>query len=92
MLNKGSLNLSSGQAVTRNVDNVVNTATDPVVTIVIATSAISGELDGRKSVGGLAIDREIGALRSSPYTHSGKYPYNACGHPKRCGPCWARAA
>jgi hypothetical protein len=50
VLKKGSLNLSSGQTVTRNVDNVVNTATDPVVTIVIAASAISSELDGNRSV------------------------------------------
>ena len=50
MLEKGSLDLSSGETVARDVDNVINTATDPVVTIVIATSAISGELEGDRSV------------------------------------------
>lgn len=51
MFDKGSLDLSSGQTVARDVDNVVNTATDPVVSIVIAASAISGELEGDQSVG-----------------------------------------
>lgn len=45
MLQKGSLDLGSGQTVARDINNVVNTAANPVVTIVIATSAISGELD-----------------------------------------------
>jgi len=44
MLHESSLNLSSGQAVTRHVDDVVNTATDPVVAVVIAASAITREL------------------------------------------------
>jgi hypothetical protein len=45
VLEEGGFDLSSGQTVARDVDNIVDTATDPVVTIVIATSAISGELD-----------------------------------------------
>lgn len=44
MLEEGGLNLSSRQTVARNVDDIVNTATNPVVTIVVTTSAISGEL------------------------------------------------
>jgi hypothetical protein len=47
VLDESSLDLSSGQAVTGNVNNIVNTATDPVVTVLIATSAISGELDNK---------------------------------------------
>lgn len=91
MLDKGSLDLSSGQTVARDVDNVVNTATDPVVSIVIATSAISGELEGDQSVDEPSNSVDV-AIRNIPYTHSSRYPYNACEHPKRCGPCWARAA
>lgn len=45
VLEEGGFDLSSGQTVARDVDNIVDTATDPVVTIVIATSAISGELE-----------------------------------------------
>jgi hypothetical protein len=44
VLEECGLNLGGGETVTRNVDNIVNTATDPVVTIVITSSTISGEL------------------------------------------------
>lgn len=44
VLEKSSLDLSSGQTVSRNVDDIVDTATDPVVAIVIAASTISSEL------------------------------------------------
>lgn len=45
VLEESSLDLSGGQTVARYVHHVVDTATDPVVAIVIATSAISGELE-----------------------------------------------
>lgn len=53
VLEKGGFNLSSGQTVTRHVHNIVDTATDPVVAIVIATSAITSELQkvSRNSLG-----------------------------------------
>lgn len=44
VLEEGSLNFGSGQTVARHVHDVVNAATDPVVALVIATSAITGEL------------------------------------------------
>lgn len=44
MLNKSSLNLSGRETVARDVNNVIHTASDPVVAVVIATSAISSEL------------------------------------------------
>lgn len=44
VLEESCLNLSSRQTVARDVHNIVDTAADPVVTFVIATSAISGEL------------------------------------------------
>lgn len=50
VLQESSLNLSCGQTVTRNVDDIVNTATDPVVTIVIATSTITSELKGHQQM------------------------------------------
>lgn len=46
MFEKSRLDLSGRQTVARHVHNVVDTATDPVVAVVIATSAISGELEG----------------------------------------------
>jgi hypothetical protein len=44
VLEKSGLNLSGGQTVSRNVDDIVDTATDPVVAVVITASTISGEL------------------------------------------------
>lgn len=44
VLEKSSLDLSSGQTVSRNVDDIVNTATDPVVAVVVTASTISSEL------------------------------------------------
>jgi len=44
VLDQGSLDLSSGQTVTGDVDNVIDTATDPVVTLVIASSTITSEV------------------------------------------------
>lgn len=44
VLEKSSLDLSGGQTVSRNVDDIVDTATDPVVAVVITASTISGEL------------------------------------------------
>lgn len=44
MLKESGLNLRSGQTVPRDVDNIVNAATDPVVTIVVTAGTISSEL------------------------------------------------
>ena len=44
VLDQGSLDLSSGQTVTGNVDNVIDTATDPVVTLVITSSTVTSEV------------------------------------------------
>lgn len=44
VLNQSSLNFSSGQTVSRDVDNIVNTATDPVVAVLVTTSTITSEL------------------------------------------------
>jgi hypothetical protein len=45
MLDKSRLNLGSRQSVTRNVDNVVNTTSDPIVSFVISASTIASELE-----------------------------------------------
>ena len=55
MLEKGGFDLGSGETVTRHVHNIVDTTTDPVVAIVIATSAITSEL---QRVSGNSIDFE----------------------------------
>jgi hypothetical protein len=44
VLQKSGLNLGGGQTVAGDVDDIVNTATDPVVTVVVTASTISGEL------------------------------------------------
>jgi hypothetical protein len=44
MLDEGCFDFGSRQPVPRNIDNVIHTATDPVVTLVVASSTVSGEL------------------------------------------------
>ena len=41
---KSGLDLSSGQTVTANVDNVIDTAADPVETLVVTAGTITGEV------------------------------------------------
>lgn len=45
MLDESGLNLGSGQTVTADVDDVVNAASDPVESLVVTTSTITGELE-----------------------------------------------
>lgn len=44
MLNKGGLNLRGGESMPGDVDDVIDTATDPVVAFMITPGTISGEL------------------------------------------------
>lgn len=44
VLNEGSFDFGRGETVTADVDNIINTATDPVETFVITGSAITSEL------------------------------------------------
>lgn len=44
MLKQSSLDFGRRETVTRDVDNVVNTATDPVVSVMVTASAITSEL------------------------------------------------
>ena len=44
MLDQSGFNLSSGETVSRNVNNVINTATDPVVSIIVTGSTITSEV------------------------------------------------
>ena len=44
MLDERCLNLSSRQSVAGNVDNIIDTSPNPVVTLVITSSTISSEL------------------------------------------------
>jgi hypothetical protein len=45
VLNERGLDLGSGQTVTGDVDDIVDTSADPVVTVVVTSCSISGELD-----------------------------------------------
>jgi hypothetical protein len=45
VFNKSGLNLGSRQPVSRDVDNVIDTTANPVVSIVVTASAISSELE-----------------------------------------------
>lgn len=44
MLEKSSFNFGSGKSVTGNIDHVVDTSTDPVVSFVVTASSITSEL------------------------------------------------
>jgi hypothetical protein len=44
VVDQGSLDLSGGETVTGNVDNVVNTSADPVVSLVVTGSSVSREV------------------------------------------------
>jgi len=44
VLNKGSFNLGRRETVSGHVDDVVDTAADPVVSFVVTASAVTGEL------------------------------------------------
>ena len=46
MLDQGSFNFSGGQAVTRDIDDIINTTPNPVIAFVIPAGTISGELRG----------------------------------------------
>lgn len=48
VLNEGSLNLGGGETVTGNVDNIVNTTADPVITLVVTRSSVTSELPSRQ--------------------------------------------
>lgn len=44
VVDEGSLNLSSRETMAGNVDNVVNTSTDPVVAVMITSSSVTSKL------------------------------------------------
>jgi hypothetical protein len=50
VLNKSSLNLSSRETVTADVDDVIDTASDPVEALVVTGSTVASELYVRLSV------------------------------------------
>ena len=45
MFQKGCFDFRGRESVAGNIDNVVYTATDPVISFMVSTSAISSELD-----------------------------------------------
>lgn len=47
VLNKRSFNLGGRKTVTRYIDNIIDTTSDPVVSLVITSSSITSELYGR---------------------------------------------
>lgn len=44
MLNESGFNLSGGETVTRDVNDIVDTATDPVVAVLVTASTVTSEL------------------------------------------------
>jgi hypothetical protein len=50
MLDQGGFDFGGGQTVTGDVDNIVNSASDPVVSFMITSGSITGELWGLASV------------------------------------------
>ena len=44
MLDESGLDLRCGKSVPRDVDNIIHTAPDPVVTFMISASAVASEL------------------------------------------------
>lgn len=48
MLDQGGLDLCRGKTVTGHIHDVVHTATDPVVSIVVTAGTITGELEKKK--------------------------------------------
>jgi hypothetical protein len=50
MLDERCLDLGSGQSVTGDVDNVVDTSSDPVVALVVTSGTVSSELCMLESV------------------------------------------
>lgn len=87
MLEESSFNLGSGKSVAGNIDYVVDTTTNPVVSFVITASSITSELQKLISMRICITVRDHS--RSSPCTRSGMYPCIACEHPRRYEPCWA---
>lgn len=44
VLEQGGFNFSSRETVARDVDNIVNTATDPVISVLVTASTVTSEL------------------------------------------------
>lgn len=44
VLKQSGFDFSSGQTVPRDVDNIIDTATDPVVAVLVTTSTVTSEL------------------------------------------------
>jgi hypothetical protein len=55
MLDQSSLNLRSRETMAGHVDDIVDTTTDPVVSVVIAACTVSGELGEWESAEGVRI-------------------------------------
>ena len=47
MLDQGRLNLGGRQAMTRNIDDIVNAAANPIIAFVVAASSVASELSYR---------------------------------------------
>ena len=45
MLNEGCFNFGRGQSVTGNIDDVINTASNPVIPLMITTSPVTRKLN-----------------------------------------------
>jgi hypothetical protein len=94
VLNQSSLNLSGRETVTADVDDIIDTASDPVEALVVTSSTITSELYIILSVFVSSFSRTRARmfLRSSPCRREGRYPGIACGCRRRYEQCWAMPA
>lgn len=85
MLDQCSFNFGSGKTMPRDVDDVINTTSDPVVAFVVTSSSVARELG--KVSGWLRSTNQVVDSHSIPCRHSSKCPYISCVRPRLCGPC-----
>ncbi len=89
MFDESCFDFCGGQTVTTDIDNIVDTAADPVVAFMITSSSVTGKLS---LVSNEPPQVTYVHLRSSPYKRLGMCPYIAYGLPRLYGPCWAMPA
>ena len=92
VLDERGLDLSGREAVARDIDDVVDTTTNPVEALMIAACAVTSELQYRKRT---IHDQNLKAgkdVHNNPCTRSNRCPYSAYGLHKLYAPCLAKPA
>jgi len=92
VLDERGFDLGRRETVTRYVDDIVDTATNPVVTFVVTSRSITGELS-KVSATSLSSSMSPSChLRSIPCKRSSMCPCISCEHPRRFSPSMAMPA